>query len=62
MLAGELPLASVCLWFSYHAQRLAERRIVLLLRSQRRASRRRAGSRDHHPAAPAGHNRVLRFS
>jgi hypothetical protein len=26
--AVELPLASVCLWLSYHTQRLAERRIV----------------------------------
>jgi hypothetical protein len=28
----ELPLASVCVWLSYHTQQLAERRIVLLLR------------------------------
>jgi len=38
-LAIELPLASVCLWLSYHTQQLAERRIVLLLRRQRRGSR-----------------------
>jgi hypothetical protein len=30
--AIELPLAGVCLWLSYHAQQLTERRIVLLLR------------------------------
>jgi hypothetical protein len=34
--AVELPLASVCIWLSYHTQQLAERRIVLLLRRQRR--------------------------
>ncbi len=34
--AVELPLAAVCMWLSYHAQQLAERRIVLLLRRQRR--------------------------
>lgn len=38
--AVELPLASVCLWLSHHTQQLAERRIVLLLRRQRRTSRR----------------------
>lgn len=37
--AVELPLASVCLWLSYHTQQLAERRIVLLLRRQRHTSR-----------------------
>jgi ABC-type proline/glycine betaine transport system permease subunit len=41
--AIELPLASVCLWLSYHTQHLAERRIVLLLR--RRSSSRGAGRR-----------------
>jgi hypothetical protein len=34
----ELPLASVCLWLSYHTHQLAERRIVLLLRRRRRGS------------------------
>jgi ABC-type cobalt transport system substrate-binding protein len=34
--AVELPLAAVCVWLGYHAQQLAERRIVLLLRRQRR--------------------------
>ncbi|HUZ53867.1 MAG TPA: hypothetical protein VMU94_15255 [Streptosporangiaceae bacterium] len=38
--AVEVPLAAVCMWLSYHAQQLAERRIVLLLRRQRRSSRR----------------------
>jgi hypothetical protein len=38
--AVELPLAAVCMWLSYHAQQLAERRIVLLLRRQRRPGRR----------------------
>jgi type IV secretory pathway component VirB8 len=28
----ELPLASVCVWLSFHTQQLAERRLVLLLR------------------------------
>ena len=37
--AVELPLAAVCVWLSYHAQQLAERRIVLLLRRQRRRDR-----------------------
>ena len=41
--AVELPLASVCLWLSYHTQQLAERRIVLLLRRQRHTSPGRAG-------------------
>lgn len=31
----ELPLASVCVWLSYHTEQLAERRIVLLLRRSR---------------------------
>lgn len=33
----ELPLAAICMWLSYHTQQLAERRIVLLLRRQRRS-------------------------
>lgn len=40
--AVELPLAAVCMWLGYHAQQLAERRIVLLLRRQRRSSRGRS--------------------
>jgi hypothetical protein len=35
-LAVELPLASVCLWLSYHTHQLAERRIILLLRRRKR--------------------------
>jgi hypothetical protein len=35
----ELPLAAVCIWLSWHAQDLLERRIVLLMR--RREGRRR---------------------
>jgi hypothetical protein len=35
----ELPLAAVCIWLSWHAQDLQERRIVLLMR--RREGRRR---------------------
>jgi hypothetical protein len=31
----ELPLASVCIWLSWHAQQLEERRIVLLMRRYR---------------------------
>ena len=31
----ELPLASVCIWLSWHAQQLEERRIVLLMRRHR---------------------------
>jgi hypothetical protein len=38
--AVELPLAAVCAWLSYHAEQLAERRIVLLLRYRGRADRR----------------------
>jgi hypothetical protein len=49
--AVELPLASVCLWLSYHTQQLAERRIVLLLRRQRHTHGGRAASHDLHPAA-----------
>jgi hypothetical protein len=41
--AVELPLAAVCMWLSYHAQQLAERRIVLLLRRQRRPRRMKQG-------------------
>ena len=37
----ELPLASVCVWLSFHTQQLAERRLVLLLRRGRRRERRR---------------------
>jgi hypothetical protein len=33
----ELPLASLCVWLSHHTQQLAERRIVLLRRSPKRA-------------------------
>jgi hypothetical protein len=32
----ELPLACVCMWLSHHAHQLTERRIVFLLRRQRR--------------------------
>lgn len=32
----ELPLAAVCLWLSYHAHQIAERRIVLLQRRRGR--------------------------
>jgi hypothetical protein len=35
----ELPLAAVCVWLSYHTQHLAERRIVLLLRSPKAGAR-----------------------
>jgi hypothetical protein len=38
----ELPLASVCVWLSFHTQQLAERRLVLLLR--------RGGRRERGPA------------
>jgi hypothetical protein len=31
----ELPMASVCIWLSWHAQQLEERRIVLLMRGNR---------------------------
>ena len=37
----ELPLASVCVWLSYHTQQLAERRVVLLLRRNPKTERRR---------------------
>ena len=36
----ELPLASVCVWLSFHTQQLAERRLVLLLRRGRKTERR----------------------
>jgi hypothetical protein len=36
----ELPLASVCVWLSFHTQQLAERRLVLLLRSGRKTEAR----------------------
>ena len=39
----ELPLAAVCIWLSWHAQQLEERRIVLLMR--RRGGRRYLGRR-----------------
>jgi len=32
----ELPLASLCLWLSYHTHQIAERRILLLRRRHRR--------------------------
>ena len=32
----ELPLASLCLWLSYHTHQIAERRILLLRRRRRR--------------------------
>lgn len=35
----ELPLASLCVWLSYHTQQLTERRIVLLRRNPERAAR-----------------------
>jgi hypothetical protein len=37
----ELPLASVCVWLSFHTQQLAERRLVLLLRRNRKTGARR---------------------
>ncbi|HEY6278146.1 MAG TPA: hypothetical protein VIX86_17660 [Streptosporangiaceae bacterium] len=37
----ELPLAALCIWLSYHSEQLAERRIVLLLRRDRRGRARR---------------------
>jgi len=37
----ELPLASVCLWLSFHTQQLGERRLVLLLRRGRKRRTRR---------------------
>ena len=37
----ELPLASVCVWLSFHTQQLAEQRMVLLLRRGRRNGARR---------------------
>jgi hypothetical protein len=37
----ELPLASVCVWLSFHTQQLAERRLVLLLRHGRTTGERR---------------------
>jgi hypothetical protein len=40
--AVELPLASVCIWLSYHTQQLAERRIVLLLLRRRRRPKKKA--------------------
>jgi hypothetical protein len=37
----ELPLASVCVWLSFHTQQVAERRLVLLLRRGRKPGARR---------------------
>jgi hypothetical protein len=37
----ELPLASVCVWLSFHTQQLTERRLVLLLRRGRKTAARR---------------------
>ncbi len=37
----ELPLASVCVWLSFHTQQLAERRLVLLRRRDRKTGARR---------------------
>ena len=37
----ELPLASVCVWLSFHTQQLAEQRMVLLLRRGRKTGARR---------------------
>ncbi len=37
----ELPLASVCVWLSFHTQQLTERRLVLLLRRGRKTGARR---------------------
>jgi hypothetical protein len=34
----ELPLAAVCIWLSQHTQRLAERKVILLLRRRQTAS------------------------
>jgi hypothetical protein len=36
----ELPLASVCVWLSFHTEQLAERRLVLLLRRGRKTEAR----------------------
>jgi hypothetical protein len=41
----EMPLASVCIWLSWHAQQLEERRIVLLMRRYR-GSLHRGGRRE----------------
>lgn len=48
----ELPLASVCVWLSYHTQQLAERRVVLLMR---RNPKTRGG-----PGDPAANSRARR--
>jgi hypothetical protein len=58
----ELPLASVCVWLSFHTQQLAERRLVLLLRRGRktgagRRSWRRRGSLRLPRAAPPSQDR-----
>ena len=34
----ELPLASLCVWLSYHTQQLTERRMVLLRRNPERSA------------------------
>jgi hypothetical protein len=41
--SSSLPLASVCVWLNFHTQQLAERRLVLLLRRDRRRERAPAG-------------------
>jgi hypothetical protein len=35
----ELPLASLCIWLSYHTQQLTERRIILLRRNPKKGAR-----------------------
>lgn len=35
-LIAELPLAAICFWLAWHSQEFAERRLVLLIRRQRR--------------------------
>lgn len=32
---AEIPLAAICFWLAWHSQEVAERRVVLLLRSRR---------------------------
>lgn len=41
-LFAELPLAGICFWLAWHSQEFAERRLVLLIRRQRRLGRRAA--------------------
>ncbi len=45
-LAVELPLASVCLWLSYHTQQVAERRIILLQRRKKQSAGAQNGPAD----------------